>query len=222
MNKLSASECIPKIIKLLKKQYPDAKIALNFGDHFQLLVAVILSAQCTDERVNKVTPALFKRLPTVRDFAKCDIGELERMVYSTGFYKNKARNIKCAAQKIIEEFEGKVPGSMEELLQLPGIARKSANVILSAGFGKDEGVVVDTHVARVTGLLGLVDMKLSRAKNAVKIERELMRIVPRREWGNFSYLIVTHGRRICIARRPKCPICPLNKICPSAKITAKR
>lgn len=216
MKKFSVGERIPKILQLLKIKYPDAKIALNFENHFQLLVAVVLSAQCTDERVNKVTPALFKRFPSVRDFAKCDIQELERMIYSTGFYKNKAKNIKSAAQKIVEEFGGKVPGLMEELLRLPGIARKSANVILSAGFGLNEGVVVDTHVARVSGLLGLVDMKLSRAKNAVKIEQELMRLVPRRQWGDFAYLIVTHGRRICIARRPKCGICPLNKICPSA------
>ncbi|MEK7085598.1 MAG: endonuclease III [Patescibacteria group bacterium] len=212
MNEFSA------IIKLLKKQYPDAKIALNFGDHFQLLVAVVLSAQCTDERVNKVTPALFKRFPTVRDFAKCNIKELERMIYSTGFYKNKARNIKAAAQKIVEEFGGKVPGSMDELLKLPGIARKSANVILEAGFGKVEGITVDTHVCRVSGMLGLVDKKLSRAKNAVKIEQILMKEVPKVSWGIFPHLLVFHGRQICVARHPKCDICPLNKICPSARI----
>lgn len=207
-----------RIIRILKKQYPDATIALHYGDLFQLLVAVILSAQCTDERVNKVTPALFKRFSRVRDFAECKIDELEKMIYSTGFYKNKAKNIKGAAIKIMQDFDGKVPGTMTELLTLPGVARKTANVILSAGFGSNEGIVVDTHVARICGLLGLVPKKMSEAKNAVKIERILMKIVPRRDWGIFSYLMINHGRKICVARRPKCEICPLNGICPSAKV----
>ena len=207
-----------EIIRMLKKQYPDSTIALNYGNTFQLLVAVILSAQCTDVRVNKVTPGLFKRFPEVKNFAECEIEELEKMIYSTGFYKNKAKNIKAAAQKIMAEFNGKVPGRMEDLLGLPGVARKTANVVLSSGFGQNEGIVVDTHVARICGLLGLVPKKLSETKNAVKIEEILMKIIPRSEWANFSFLLIDHGRAICIARKPKCGICPLNKICPSAKI----
>lgn len=207
-----------EIIKILKKQYPDSKIALNYGNLFQLVVAVILSAQCTDVRVNMVTPALFKLFPNAKDFANCDISELEKMIYSTGFYKNKAKNIKGAAEKVMKDFGGKVPGTMEELLSLPGVARKTANVVLSSGFGRNEGIVVDTHVARICGLLGLVPKKISDAKNAVKIEQILIKIIPQKNWGIFSFLMIDHGRAICIARRPKCGICPLNKICPSASI----
>lgn len=207
-----------KIIRILKKQYPDSKIALNYNNIFQLVVAVILSAQCTDVRVNMVTPALFKRFPDSNDFAKCDISELEKMIYSTGFYKNKAKNIKGAAEKVMKDFGGKVPGTMAELLSLPGVARKTANVVLSSGFGRNEGIVVDTHVARICGLLGLVPKKMSDAKNAVKIEQILVKIIPQKDWGIFSFLMIDHGRAICIARRPKCWICPLNKICPSARV----
>lgn len=209
---------VTEIIKLLKKQYPNSKIALDYGNLFQLVVAVILSAQCTDVRVNMVTPALFKRFPDVGDFAECDVRELEKLIYSTGFYKNKAKNIKAAAQKIMKNFGGKVPSTMEELLSLPGVARKTANVVLSSGFGRNEGIVVDTHVARICGLLGLVPKKMSEAKNAVKIEKILMELVPRKDWGIFSFLMIDHGRAICIARKPKCEICPLNKICPGARV----
>lgn len=207
-----------RVIEVLKKTYPEAKIALKFGDKFQLLVAVILSAQCTDKRVNMVTPALFKCFPRVENFAKCDITELEKLIYSTGFYKNKAKNIKAAAVKILAEFGGKMPSIMGDLLKLPGVARKTANVILSSGFDKNEGIVVDTHVCRISGLLGLVSMKLSRTKNAVKIEQRLMDLVPRSDWGNFAHLLIAHGRNICVARRPKCKVCPLNKICPGADL----
>ncbi|MCX6734873.1 MAG: endonuclease III [Candidatus Peregrinibacteria bacterium] len=206
------------IIKLLKKQYPYSKIALDYGNLFQLVVAVILSAQCTDVRVNKVTPALFKRFPEVSDFAECDVHELEKLIYSTGFYKNKAKNIKGAAQKTMKDFGGKVPDTMEKLLSLPGVARKTANVVLSSGFGRNEGIVVDTHVARICGLLGLVPKKMSDAKNAVKIEKILVKLVQKKDWGIFSFLMIDHGRAICIARRPKCEICPLNKICPSSTV----
>ncbi|MEK7548045.1 MAG: endonuclease III [Patescibacteria group bacterium] len=209
---------IEQIIKILKKKYPNAKIALNFGNLFQLLVAVVLSAQCTDVRVNKITPALFKKFPDAKAFAKAKIGDLEKMIYSTGFYKNKARNIKAAAEKIVKDFGEKLPDNMDRLLGLPGIARKSANVILEAGFGKVEGITVDTHVCRVSGMLGLVDKKLSKSKNAVKIERILMKKVPRKDWGIFPHLLVFHGRQICVARRPKCGMCPLNEICPSASV----
>lgn len=209
---------VEDIIRVLKKRYPNARIALSFGDEFQLLVAVILSAQCTDVRVNKVTPPLFNRFPSVEDFANCDVEELEKYIYSTGFYKNKAKNIKGASVAIVEKFGGKVPNNMEDLLSLSGVARKTANAVLSAGFGKNEGVVVDTHVARICGLLGLVDMKMSKAKNAVAIERILMKIVPKKDWGLFSHLIIFLGRDVCIARRPKCKVCPLKDLCPSAQL----
>lgn len=205
-----------EVVRILKKQYPNSKIALDYGNLFQLVVAVILSAQCTDVRVNKVTPALFKRFSEVEDFAECNVHELEKLIYSTGFYKNKAKNIKGAAQKIMKDFGGKVPSTMEGLLSLPGVARKTANVVLSSGFGRNEGIVVDTHVARICGLLGLVPKKMSEAKNAVKIEQILVKLIPQKDWGIFSFLMIDHGRAICIARRPKCGICPLNKICPSA------
>ncbi len=209
---------VDEIIRLLKKQYPNATIALKYGNNFQLLVAVILSAQCTDERVNKVTPVLFKRFVSAKDFAECDIEELEKLIYSTGFYKNKARNIKAAAVIVVKKFGGRVPDNMKDLLTLPGVARKTANVILFEAFGKTEGIVVDTHVARISGLLGLVPKKLSDAKNAVKIEERLMEIVPKKDWGNIAYLFIDHGRAICVARRPKCEICTLNKICPSSRV----
>lgn len=200
----------------LKKLYPTAKIALRFGDNWQMLVAVILSAQCTDVRVNKVTPPLFKKYPKVEDFAECEIGELEKMIYSTGFYRAKARNIRGAARRIVGEFGGKVPTTMSDLLKLPGVARKTANVILSSAFGKSEGIVVDTHVMRLSGRMGFVNRKLVGAKNAVRIEKELMKIVPRRDWGIFSHQMIMHGRKVCVARKPKCGECGLNGICPSA------
>ena len=209
---------VGRIINLLSKEYPDAKIALNYGDNFQLLVAVILSAQCTDERVNMVTPALFKRFSTIQDFAECETEELEKLIYSTGFYRNKAKNIRAAAGKIAKDYGGKVPDEMAELLAVPGVARKTANVILNAAYSKSEGIVVDTHVCRLSGLLGLVDKKLSEKKNAVKIEQKLMKQVPKKHWGLFPHLLIKHGRRVCIDRRPKCKICVLNKICPSAKL----
>lgn len=209
---------ILNILKILKKEYPQVRVALNFGNVFQLLVAVILSAQCTDERVNKVTPALFKKYPRVEDFARARLPELEKMIFSTGFYKNKSKNIKGAAMKIVSDFEGRIPSQMEDLLTLPGVARKTANVILHSAFGKNEGIVVDTHVCRVSGRLGLVPMKMSRVKNAVGIERILMEIVPRNEWGNFALRMVFHGRRVCVARGPRCGICALKGVCPSAKL----
>lgn len=215
---ISDMQKVDQIIELLKKEHPDARIALKFDNNFQLLTAVVLSAQCTDKRVNAVTPALFEKYPTVKAFADAKIEDLEKMIYSTGFYKAKAKNLKATAQKIVADFGGKVPDNMDDLLKLPGVARKTANVILEAGFGKSVGIVVDTHVCRVSGRLGLVPMKMSKAKNAVKIEQELMKIVPRAAWGNFSHLLIFHGRGICVARKPKCKICPLNKLCPSADL----
>jgi len=200
-----------KIAALLKKEYPKAGVALRHEDPLQLLVATILSAQCTDERVNKVTPVLFKKYRTAKDYANANIKQLESLVHSTGFYKNKARNIRAACALIVSKFGGKVPGKMEELLELPGVARKTANVVLGGAFGKVEGIVVDTHVARVSQLLGL-----TQNKEPAKIEQDLMEVVPRGEWWGFSNCLIWHGRRVCIARRPKCGECVLNKLCPSS------
>ncbi|MDA1061147.1 MAG: endonuclease III [bacterium] len=207
-----------RIIKLLRDDYPDPKIALTFSSTFQLLVAVILSAQCTDVRVNKVTPALFKKLPGALEFSRVKIEDLEKMIFSTGFYRAKAKNIKGAAEMIVREFGGNVPDNMDDLLKLPGVARKTANVIMSAGFGRTEGITVDTHVCRLAGRLGLVPMKMSKAKNAVGIENALMKMVPKKDWSAFPHLLILHGRNICIARKPKCKECSLNKICPSADL----
>lgn len=207
-----------KVIEILKKTYPSAGIELDFKNVFQLLVAVILSAQCTDTRVNAITPKLFAKFKTPEDFAGCKIGELEQYIYSTGFYKNKAKNIKSLNQILLDDFGGKVPDNMSELLKLPGVARKTANVILSSGFGKNEGIVVDTHVIRLCGKFKWVEENLWKKKNAVKIEEKLMKIVPKKYWGEISHLLIFHGRRICVARKPKCKECTLNKICPSSEV----
>lgn len=202
---------IKEIIKILKKEYPDAKIALRFKNTWQLLVATILSAQCTDVRVNKVTPVLFKKYKTVSDFAKASLKEFEKDIHSTGFYKNKAKGIIGSAKKILDEFNSKVPDTIEELTSLPGIGRKTANVILSSGFGIVVGIVIDTHVIRLSGRLGLTENK-----DPEKIEKDLMKIVPQEGWRVFSHLLILHGRKICVARRPLCAECRINKLCPSA------
>lgn len=200
-----------QIVRILKQEYPEAKIALKFRDPWQLLVATILSAQCTDVRVNQVTPKLFKKYKAISDFAKADPGELEKDVHSTGFYKNKAKNIIGSAKKILDEFNGAVPRTMEELTSLDGIGRKTANVILSSGFGIVVGIVVDTHVIRLSARLGFTENK-----DPVKIENDLMKIIPRKDWGIISHLLILHGRRICVARKPLCAKCKLNRLCPSA------
>src|SRR3989338_1385726 len=200
-----------EIIRILRKEYPEAKIALKFKDPWQLLVATILSAQCTDTRVNKVTPELFKKYKAITDFAKADPKEFEKDIHSTGFYKNKAKGIIGSAKKILAEFKGKVPDNMEDLTGLPGIGRKTANVILSSGFGVVVGIVVDTHVIRLSRRLGF-----TKNTDAVKIERDLMKIVPKKDWGIFSHLLILHGRKICVARKPLCSACKINKLCPSA------
>ncbi|MBU1912475.1 MAG: endonuclease III [Candidatus Omnitrophica bacterium] len=202
---------IKEIMRILKKEYPEAKIALRFENTWQLLVATILSAQCTDVRVNKVTPVLFRKYKTITDFAEAGIRELEKDIHSTGFYKNKAKGIIGSAKKILNEFKGNVPRTMEELTSLPGIGRKTANVILSSGFGIVAGVVVDTHVIRLSRRLGL-------AKNTDpgKIEEDLMKSVPAEDWGIVSHLMILHGRKICNARKPLCADCVINKLCPSA------
>ena len=200
-----------KTIRLLEKEHSDAEIALTFKNPLELLISTILSAQCTDKRVNIVTKTLFKKYKTLEDYAKADIKELEQDIRSTGFYHNKARHIKKCCQMLIEKFGSQVPRTMEELLELPGVARKTANIVLSNVFGIVEGIAVDTHVRRLSERLGL-----TQNKNQDKIEQDLMKIVPKEMWMRFSDLLVFHGRRICMAKKPKCGECVLNKICPSA------
>jgi len=177
------------------------------------MVATILSAQCTDERVNKVTPALFKKYPSVKAFAASDLEELGRDIYSTGFHNNKAKAIKQSAQQLVERYNGKIPRTLEELTQLAGVGRKTASVILGTGFGIAEGIVVDTHVSRISCLLGF-----TKEKNPVKIERDLMRVIPKKDWIVYAHLMIDHGRAVCKARRPDCNSCFLNKLCPAAKL----
>ena len=205
-------ETYPKqVLEILALTYPAAKCELIHKNAWELLVGVVLSAQCTDKRVNMVTIELFKKYPKITDINVLDIEKLKGIIRPTGFYNNKAKYIKLAADKIIKEYKGVVPDSMNELLKIPGLARKSANVILSVWYGKNEGIVVDTHVIRIANLL-----HLTNNKNPEKIEKDLIKIYPKRYWERISTLIVWHGRRICIARKPKCDECPLNKICPSA------
>jgi endonuclease-3 len=204
---------IDKILILLKKEYPKVKIALNFTNPLEILVSTILSAQCTDARVNLVTKTLFKKYRTVEDYAKANIKIFEQEIHSTGFYHNKAKNIITTAQKILKDFNGKVPDSMEKLMQLPGVARKTANIVLLNGFGKVEGIAVDTHVRRLSQRLGL-----SKNDDPNKIEQDLIKLLDKKEWGMFSYLLIEHGRKICIAKNPKCLECLLQNLCPSKKI----
>jgi endonuclease-3 len=201
-----------EILVRLKKLYPDATCSLNYETPVQLLVATILAAQCTDERVNKVTPALFAKFPDARSLANADILELEELVRSTGFYHNKAKNIQGACRQIVAEFEGEVPRQMEQLLTLPGVARKTANVVLAHAFGIIQGVTVDTHVKRLTNLLGLTEHS-----DPIKIERDLMRLIPQPDWENFSIMTIYHGRAVCKARKPDCANCDLAELCPSSK-----
>ncbi|WP_410510625.1 endonuclease III [Nodosilinea sp. E11] len=202
-----------EILIRLKRLYPDAPCSLDFENPLQLMIATMLAAQCTDERVNLVTPALFAAYPDVYAFAEADLNDLERLVKSTGFYRNKAKNIRAACQKIITEFGGEVPRRMEHLVSLPGIARKTANVVLAHGFGINAGVTVDTHVKRITNLLGL-----TQYADPVKIERDLMKLLPQPDWENWSIRLVYHGRAVCNARNPKCGMCDLADLCPSAKV----
>lgn len=199
------------ILKILKKEYPDAKIALNFSSPLELLIATILSAQCTDERVNKVTPNLFRRYKKPEDYANVDLKEFEQEIRPTGFYKSKAKNIKNMATLLVKNFNGRVPETMNELTSLPGVARKTANIVLSNAYGTIEGIAVDTHVKRLSRRLGF-----TKEKDPNKIEQDLMKIVPKEEWGNITLLLMLHGRKICIAKKPKCEECKLNKICLSA------
>lgn len=204
-------ERVNKIIKLLALEYPETKTALVHSNPFQLLVATILSAQSTDKQVNKITPSLFKKFKTPESFAGSSLKEIENMVSSVNFYKNKAGYIYRLSKIIAEKYNNKVPDTMEELIKLPGVARKTANVVLSQGFGKNEGIVVDTHVKRVTARLGL-----TQNTDPVKIEKDLMKIIPEKEWGDFSFRIILHGRNVCHAKRPLCGLCTLEKLCPSS------
>lgn len=203
----------PEIVHRLRLAHPDAHCALDYETPLQLLVATILSAQCTDERVNQVTPELFTRFPDVQAFARADRGELEEVIHSTGFFRQKARFIQETSQRILHDFDGAVPDRLEELLTLTGVARKTANVVLGEIFGVAEGVVVDTHVKRLSQRLALSDESTPQ-----KIERDLMALLPREFWIEISHLLIFHGRRVCFARNPDCQSCTLNDICPSAFI----
>ena len=202
-----------QIVRLLKKEYPDARCSLDHGNALELLVATILSAQCTDERVNVVTSSLFRKYRTWEDYASAPAGELENDIRPTGFFRNKAKSIRGACRRIGERHGGDVPRSMEELLELPGVARKTANVVLGNAYGIASGVVVDTHVSRLSARLGL-----SREKAPEKIERDLVGLLPESDWIDFSHLLIAHGRKVCKARTPLCSECVLAKLCPSSGI----
>jgi endonuclease-3 len=204
-----AKSLATRVARQLRRDYPDARCALVHDSPLELLVATILSAQCTDARVNMVTPELFRKYPTAADLARAPLPALERAIKSTGFFRNKARSIKACCQQLVDKYSGEVPRTLEELVELPGIGRKTANVVLGTAYGIASGVVVDTHVTRISRRLGL-----TRETDAVKIERDLMRELPRREWIDFSHRMIHHGRQVCVARNPRCEICGLNKICP--------
>src|SRR5467141_3430892 len=202
-----------KIIARLKREYPDATCALQHRSALELVVATILSAQCTDARVNMVTPHLFAKYRTAADYAAADPHVLEREIQSTGFFRNKTKSIIGMAQGLVERHGGEVPDTMDALTELPGVGRKTANVILGTWFKKNEGVVVDTHVQRISRLL-----KLTRHDDPVKIERDLMELLPRDKWTWWSHTLIQHGRQVCIARRPKCEDCVVNRLCPSSRV----
>jgi endonuclease-3 len=198
-----------RVSRLLAREYPDAVCALHFNSPLELLVATILSAQCTDTRVNLVTKDLFRKYRTPADYAAANLRSLENDIKSTGFYRNKAKNIQACSRKLVEEYGGEVPDSLEALVSLPGVGRKTANVVLGTAFGKASGVVVDTHVGRIARRLGL-----TCETDAVKAERDLMAVLPSREWVNFAHRLIHHGRRVCTARKPKCDACALAEVCP--------
>ncbi len=200
-------------MSLLKQAYPDARCALEYRNAYELLCATILSAQCTDARVNMVTPTLFARYPTPFELAAADPAEVEEIIKSTGFFRNKTKSLIGMAQAVVADYGGEIPRTMEELRKLPGVGRKTANVVLGNAYGINEGVTVDTHVTRISGLLGL-----SRGTDAVKIEEELMKLYPQEDWGLLSHMMISHGRQVCIARRPKCGDCVLAQLCPSSLV----
>ena len=197
-----------EVIKILKEFYPDATCSLDFKTPFQMVVAVMLSAQCTDERVNKTTPQLFEKYGTPEAIAKMDINELEKIIHPCGFYKNKAKNVKAAAEMILNEYNGKVPETMEELMKLPGVGRKSANVVMLEAFNNPQGIAVDTHAKRISNKLGL-----SKNTDPDKIEKDLLKVIPKEYYYDANHLLVWHGRKTCIARKPKCSECPVYDYC---------
>jgi len=203
---------INEVIKILQEFYPKSISALKFKMPLQILIATILSAQCTDEKVNQITPSLFKKYKTASDFAQADQGELEEEIRPTGFFRNKTKCIINTSKKIVADFGGEVPDNMDSLITLPGVARKTANIVLSSAFKKAEGIAVDTHVKRLSWRLGL-----SKEKDPDKIEQDLLAIVPRKDWLDLNYMLVNHGRKICQARKPNCPECVLKHLCPSAR-----
>lgn len=209
--KLSAQKRVSQILVRLKKKYPNAKIALKFSSHWELLVAVILSAQCTDKKVNEITPILFKKYPKLGDYLKASRKEFEKIVRPTGFYRAKTQSILTSAKIVQEKFGGKIPRTMKDMLTLRGVARKTANVVLGNAYRVVEGIAVDTHVRRLAQRLGL-----SRSNNPEIIERDLMSLIPQKEWFKTTYLLIEHGRAICTAKDPRCDLCPLKNICPSA------
>jgi len=206
-------ERAPEINRILSETYPQAKVALNFSTPLEMLVATILSAQCTDERVNQVTASLFQKYRTCEDYLRVPEAELAADVKPTGFFNQKTRAIRGACQRMVEVYGGQVPDTMDDLLTLPGVARKTANIVQGNAFGKVEGIAVDTHVRRLAQRLGF-----STEKDPDKIERDLMRLVPKVKWFPFTYVLIEHGRRICTARNPKCEICPVNYLCPSSRV----
>lgn len=201
------------IINILKDTYPDAQCSLDFETPFQMVVAVMLSAQCTDERVNNTTPALFDRCKTIEDFANIDINELEDIIHPCGFYKNKAKNIKLCAKQVLENFGGIVPNNMKDLMSLAGVGRKSANVVMLEVFDDAQGIAVDTHAKRISNLIGF-----SSEKEPEKIEHDLIKLIPKEYWKDVNHLLIWHGRNICVARNPKCDICPVREYCKNKNI----
>jgi endonuclease III len=207
--KLDPKSQATKVLRRLKADYPDATCALGHETAFELLISTILSAQCTDVRVNMVTPELFRRWPTPADLARAPIEQIEKVIQSTGFFRNKAKNIRGCSQALCEKYDGEVPQEIEKLVELPGVGRKTANVVLGTVYGLATGVVVDTHVTRLSNRLGL-----TKHTDATKIEQDLMQLLPKREWVDFAHRMIEHGRQICIARKPRCPNCSMNKFCP--------
>jgi endonuclease-3 len=205
-----------KVVRQLKQDFPDAACALNFETPFQLLVATILSAQCTDVRVNIVTKDLFAKFPDAESMAAAPLPVLEKLVQSTGFFRNKAKNIKAASIAIVNDHEGELPTDLPSLIALPGVGRKTANVVLGTAFGIPSGVVVDTHVGRLSRRLGL-----TQSEDAVRVEQDLIRILPRKEWIDYSHRLIYHGRQVCVARRPKCEVCSMARFCPKVGVESR-
>lgn len=205
-------EKIIELIEILKKSYPDAKCSLDFTTPFEMVAAVMLSAQCTDDRVNLITPKLFSKYTTISEYANCDLLELENIIHSCGFYKNKAKNLKSCAQKLLDEYNGTIPKTMEELISLPGVGRKSANVIMLEVFDKPQGIAVDTHVKRLSNRIGL-----SLKKEPEQIEIDLLKQIPKKYFKDVNHIFIYHGRKICTARSPKCDLCPISHLCNNFK-----